>query len=107
VKRLLSALLLSFLLLTACGHDDPPSPGYVSTRSFEPAWDQHYTTYTCFSYDKNGACTLNMPQDNVQHFDDTWTLHIQRDKNGKNEDIDVSQAEYNANPPGTHWSPKP
>lgn len=48
------------LALSACA----PTHGVVHDKRYEPPYQ--YSTSQCYSYNKNGVCTLNMP---------TWHTH--------------------------------
>lgn len=61
------ALLVVVLALVAC---TAPKQGVVYDKKYHAAYT--YTTWNCYSYNKQGVCTLNMPSSN--YVPESWEL---------------------------------
>jgi len=75
------------LTLAGCG---APSEGKVHDKSYSEGY--YYTTNICAAYDKNGFCTVNIPQQNYSP--PSWSLDLYNgDKHGWK---GVTEQEYNS-----------
>lgn len=73
------ALALVILFLFS-GCSSPPDSGYVKRRELSPAWTEFRTNYICTGYDKNGMCTLRIPNTYPVHHEAEYYLVLLDDK---------------------------
>jgi len=81
----LAAVLVAAALLVGCS---APERGTVVAKRYEPEYTT--TTWTCYGYDKNGFCTLQLPTSN--RWPEQWQLRL---RDGDDEGWRaVDQADY-------------
>jgi len=67
---------MAVLALAGCG----PTSGTIHDKDHREGY--YYTTYHCYSYDKNGSCTMNLPQQNYQPPTWSFDLYASEDDHG-------------------------
>ena len=69
----LSGLLLAVLAVAACS---PIDSGTITEKNHRPAYTWTETVYDCYSRDKNGVCTLQIPRTVVHNEPDRYSFSL-------------------------------
>ena len=95
MNKIRTALLVMVLALTAAC--TAPEKGVVYQKKYHAAYT--YTTWHCYSYNKQGICTLNMPQSN--YVPESWELCL---RDGEEEGCrSVDQTTYHKYRVGSYY----
>lgn len=86
VLAVISILALA-IVLTACSQI---KYGTVHDKAFHPAY--WTTQYNCYSYSKEGACTMNVPSQVYYPPEYSFDLYVDKDHHGWH---DVTEGAYN------------
>lgn len=93
----LSAVTLA-LVLAGCS---AISTGTVTSKDYDPAWQQTVYDYHCMSRNKDGVCTYNAPIPRTVYYPESYTLNL---KDGEKTGwVNVSEGEYEDYEVGDHY----
>lgn len=100
-------LLAGTALLVLAGCSNPPHHGLVLDRDYSPGHYNYWTSSDCYSYRKDGSCSVTVVTHHQYWVDPAWSLELKADASDTKHDktgwITVSQDGYVAHPPGSSY----